>query len=112
MSATKKQKAKNIIAPLPELAVPTAVQAMKRVNRWLQSEVGMAVSVSQAFFNATNYSWHLPIHLAYGSTGPLGVIGDIYLHAATGEFLGRPNAEDLQQRATALAEAHGFMEED
>ncbi len=85
---------------------------MKLVNRWLQSEIGMAVSASQAFFNSATYCWHLPVHLAYGSTGPLGVIGDVYLHAATGEFVGRPAAKELYERAIALAKAHGFTEEE
>jgi hypothetical protein len=42
----------------------------------------------------------------------LGVIGDVYLHAVTGDFAGRLNAEELQQRAVTLAKAHGFTEEE
>lgn len=109
MIATKEQ---TVVVRLPELAVPTADRAISLVNGWLQREVGMAVSTSRAFFNPSSYCWHLPVHLAYGSTGPLGVIGDVYLHAATGDFVGRPDAEELQRRAVALAEAHGFTEED
>jgi hypothetical protein len=50
----------------------------------------------------------VPIELAYGATGPLGVVGDVYVHAATGDFAGRPNAEEFRQRAEALASAHGI----
>ncbi len=109
VSATKEQI---IQAPSPELAVPDALRAIALVNRWLQKEIGMAVSTAQARFIPASYCWHLPVHLAYGSTGPLGVIGDIYLHAATGELIGHPAAEELLQRATALAAAHGITGED
>jgi len=34
------------------------------------------------------------IELAYGSTGPLGMVGGVYLHAASGDFARRPNAEE------------------
>jgi hypothetical protein len=112
MNATKEQEEQVAVSTLPELAVPTAERAISLVNRWLQREVGMAVSTSRAFFNPASYYWHLPIHLAYGSTGPLGVIGDVYLHAVTGDFAGRLNAEELQQRAVTLAKAHGFTEEE
>ncbi|MGH9935014.1 MAG: hypothetical protein ACREAM_02140 [Blastocatellia bacterium] len=112
MNAIQEQTEQASVSTLPELAAPTAEQAISLVNRWLQREVGMAVSASRAFFNPVNYCWHLPVHLAYGSTGPLGVIGDVFLHAATGDFVGRPNAEALRQRAEALAKAHGFTEED
>ena len=58
------------------------------VNRWLHREVGMALNVENAAFNPDSYCWHLPIHLAYGSTGSLGIVADVYLHAATGALLG------------------------
>ena len=48
----------------------------------------------------------MPIELAYGITGPLGVVGDVYLQAASGAFAGHPNAEEFRQRAEALAIAH------
>lgn len=111
MQATKKQKVKAAIS-LPEPAVPNAVQARKLVNRWLQAEVGMAVSAAQPIFNMANYTWHLPIHLAYASTGPIGTIGDVYLHAGTGEFIGRPDAKELLERAIALAKSHGLVEQE
>ncbi|MCI0387368.1 MAG: hypothetical protein MOB07_01175 [Acidobacteria bacterium] len=112
MNAIQEQTEQAAVSTLPELAVPTAERAISLVNRWLQREVGLAVSTSRAFFNPVSYCWHMPVHLAYGSTGPLGVIGDVFLHAATGDFVGRPGAEELQQRAVALAKAHGFTEED
>lgn len=93
---------------LPQLAVPTAEDAIEIVNRWLHREVGMAVHATTARFDQTTYYWHLPIELAYASRGTLGIVGDVYLHAATGEFAGRPDAEDLIQRAEALAAACGI----
>jgi hypothetical protein len=97
-----------IVATLPELAVPTAERAISMVNHWLHCEVGTAVNVSRASFNSTTYCWHLPIQLAYPDTGPVGVIGDVYLHAATGEFIGLPDADELLKRTETLAYAYGI----
>jgi len=94
----------------PRLSAATEEDSIAVVNRWLHSEVGMALNVSSATFDAETFCWHLPVYLAYGSTGRLGVVGDVYLHAATGAFVGAPTPKDLQQRAAALAEAHGITE--
>lgn len=112
MNATVEQQEQVAVATSPELAVPTAERAISIVNRWLHTDVGFFIHVSRAVFNAKTYCWHLPVELAYPTTGPLGVVGDVYLQAATGQFIGRPGAEELQQRAIALAKARGFTEED
>ncbi|MEJ7699883.1 MAG: hypothetical protein WKF71_09610 [Pyrinomonadaceae bacterium] len=98
------------VSTVPQIAVATAEDAIATVNRWLHREVGMALNVSAADFNSQTFYWHLPIHLAYGELGSLAVVGDVYLHAATGEFLGSPTADELQQRADALAEKYGIAE--
>ncbi|MDH3603992.1 MAG: hypothetical protein OEU26_30670 [Candidatus Tectomicrobia bacterium] len=95
---------------LPQLAVATAEEAITLVNRWLHREVGMALNISGATFNPETFCWHLPIHLAYGATGSLGIVGDVYVQAATGVFIGAPEVTDLQHRAEALAAAHGIPE--
>jgi len=95
-------------AVTPQLTVPTAQDALARVNRWLHREIGTAVHAAMATFDPATFYWHAPIELAYGSTGPLGVVGDVYPHAASGDFAGRPNAEEFRQRAEALAAAHGI----
>ena len=92
----------------PQLAAPTADDAICIVNRWLSREVGMAVHATMANFDATTFYWHLPIELAYASTGTLGVVGDVYLHAVTGAFAGRLDAEELISRAEKLAASHGI----
>lgn len=92
----------------PRFAVPTAQEAVARVNRWLHREIGTAVHAASATFDPATFYWHLPLELAYGATGPLGVVGDVYLHAATGDFAGRPDAGELRRRAEALAAAHGI----
>lgn len=97
-------------ATTPRLAAATEEDAIAIVNCWLHSEVGLALNVSRATFDVETFCWHLPVYLAYGSTGPLGVVGDIYLHAATGTFIGAPTPTELQQRANALAEAHDITE--
>lgn len=92
----------------PHLAIATAVEAIALVNRWLHREVGMAVHSTEAHFEATTFCWHLPIELAYATHGTLGVVGDVYLHAATGTFVGRPSAAELIRRAESLAAACGI----
>jgi hypothetical protein len=96
------------VLTVPQLAVPTAHEALERVNRWLHREIGMAVHATTARFDRTTFYWHVPIELAYPSRGTLGVVGDVYLHAATGTFAGRPEAEELIRRAEALAAACGI----
>jgi hypothetical protein len=98
----------SIVLSVPQLAVPTADDAICFVNRWLSLEVGMAVHATTANFDATTFYWHLPIELAYASTGTLGVVGDIYLHAVTGVFAGRLDAEELIRRSEKLAVSHGI----
>jgi hypothetical protein len=96
------------VAVTPQFAVPTAHEAIARVNRWLHREIGIAIHAAGAAFDPVTFYWHVPIELAYGATGPLGVVGDVYIHAATGDFAGRPNTEEFRQRAEALAIAHGI----
>jgi hypothetical protein len=109
MNTTEEQ---TTVAVLPELAVPNAERAISLVNGWLQRKIGTAVHVSQATYRPATYSWHLPVLLAYPDTGPVGVIGDVFVHAVTGQFVGLPEAEELKRRALALAEARGLIETD
>jgi hypothetical protein len=94
----------------PQLSIPTANDAIGFVNRWLHDEVGVAVHVTTAAFEPETFHWHLPVELAYPNVGTLGVIGDIYLNAATCELFGPPSAEDLTKRALSLASANGIDE--
>lgn len=102
--------ARNHLPALPQFVAATEEEAIALVNRRLHREVGMALNVSSHTFNPETFCWHLPIHLAYGATGSLGIVGDVYIHAATGTFIGAPEADDLQRRAEALAAAHGIVE--
>ena len=96
------------ILVVPQLTVPTSQAAIAHVNRWLHQQVGTALHAASATFDSITFYWHVPVELAYGATGPLGQVGDVYLHAATGQFAGHPQAELFQQRAEALAAAHGI----
>lgn len=96
------------VSVTPQLTVPTAQDALSRVNRWLHREIGTAVHAATANFDPVTFYWHVSIELAYGSTGPLRTVGDVYLHAASGDFAGRPSVEDFRQRAEAVAAAHGI----
>lgn len=94
---------------VPSLAVPTASDAMSKVNGWLHRKIGFAVNVSQATFDPITYAWHLPVQLAFPDTGPVGIIGDIFLHAGTGQFVGAADAAVLRQRAEHLADSLGLL---
>ncbi len=89
----------------PKLSVSTAEEAISIVNRWLHKDVGMAVHATKAQFDSITFCWHLPIEVSFPSRGTLGTVGDAYINAATGEFAGKPEAEDLIERAEKLAEA-------
>ena len=102
--------AENQTISLPHLAIETAEDAITAVNRWLHKEVGMALNTDTATFNSKTFCWHLSINLAYGSTGKIGVVGDVYLHAGTGEFIGVPTVNELQNHADELAKAYGITE--
>ena len=96
------------VVSAPQLAVPTTHEALTLVNRWLHRDVGMAVHAIVAHFDPVTFCWHVPLELAYASHGTLGVVGDVYLHAATGAFVGRPADEELIRRAEALAAVCGI----
>jgi hypothetical protein len=93
---------------VPAFSVATATAAIAHVNRWLHQRVGTALHAASATFDPITFYWHVPVELAYGTTGPLGEVGDVYLHAATGQFAGHPAAELFRQRAEALAAAYGI----
>ena len=78
------------IAVTPTFAIPTAHEAVTRVNRWLHRDIGTAVHAASATFDPATFYWHVPIELAYGASGPLGMVGDVYVHAATGDFADGP----------------------
>lgn len=107
----KEQTEPLAVAVLPALAVPSAARAVVLGNRWLHKETGMLLHVTAATFNPITYCWHLPVRLSYPDRGTIGVIGDIYLHAASGEFVGLPDPQDLLQRAESLAAAFGLIAE-
>ena len=95
---------------MPRFAIETEEDAISTVNRWLHEEVGMALNADAAEFNPKTFCWHLSINLAYGATGRLGVVGDIYLHAGTGEFIGAPTIVELRNRVEELADVRGIVE--
>lgn len=96
------------VSVVPQLTIGTAPAAIAHVNRWLHQRVGTALHAAAATFDPITFYWHVTVELAYGTTGPLGEVGDVYLHAATGQFAGDPQAELFLQRAEVLATAHGI----
>lgn len=97
------------LALLPELNIWRADEVISRVNRWLHSRLTMFIHVSQATFDPLTYCWHLPVHLAFPSTGSIGVVGDIYLHAVSEELISIPDTATMQANALALVKLHGML---
>lgn len=98
-------------ASKPKLAVPTAKRAISLVKRRLPRKIKPAVCVSTAEFQPATFCWHLPVQLVCPDIGPIHIIGDVYLHAATGQFLGLPKAGELRCRALDRAKILGLIEE-
>jgi hypothetical protein len=86
----------------PILRLPDASTARDVVQRWLLREIGTAAYPGDATFQPESFTWHIPIWLSYAEKPQIGILADVYLHAATGIFLGRPSHEDLLNRAEAL----------
>jgi len=91
----------------PALCLPDAASAREAVRCWLLREIGTAVYPGDAKFLTESFTWHVPVWLSYAEQTRIGVLADIYLHAATGAFVGRPSREDLIHRAAALLEKMG-----
>jgi hypothetical protein len=86
----------------PSLRLPDATSAREAVGRWLIREIGTAAYPGEATFLPDGFVWHVPVWLSYAEKTQIGILADIYVHAATGIFLGRPTREDLIHRAEAL----------
>lgn len=71
----------------------------------------MLIHVSRATYDPVTYCWHLPVELAFPDTGPVGKVGDVYLHAVSGQFISSPDTATMEQQALALAKFHGLLEE-
>jgi hypothetical protein len=87
---------------IPALQLPDASSARNAVKHWLLKEIGQAVYPGDAEFIPESFTWHIPVWLSYAGQTKIAILADIYLHAATGAFIGRPSREDLIGRAEAL----------
>jgi len=112
MNDVKEQQTQIDALTVPEIAVPTAQRAITLVNRWLQKETAMLIHVTDATFNPITYCWYLPVKLSYPDRGTIGEIGDVYLNAMTGQFVGLPSPDNLMRRAEALRSEERLIERD
>lgn len=87
---------------MPLLRLPDEVSAREAVAQWLLREIGTAAYPGDATFQPESFTWHVPVWLSYAAQVRIGILADVYLHAATGIFLGRPSREDLIHRAETL----------
>jgi len=97
---TEEAKIESFATPL--LRLPDASSARETVGRWILKEIGTSAYPGEATFQPESFTWHVPIWLSYAEKTQIGILADVYLHAATGNFLGRPSRADLIHRAEAL----------
>ena len=86
----------------PLLRLPDASSAREVVGQWLLREIGTGPYPGEATFLSESFTWHVPVWLSYAEKTQIGILADVYLHATTGAFIGRPSREDLIHRAEAL----------
>lgn len=87
-------------APPPEalVALPDVDSARRLISRWLLEEVGTALYPAEITFNKEVFAWHIGLWFSTPSQPMLAFIADVYINAATGEFLGRPTRDELLHR--------------
>ena len=82
----------------PPLALPDAEAARRTVGRWLRTEIGDALYPAEALFVKDSFAWHVAIWFSTASKPLTALVADVYLSAATGDFLGKPSREQLIQQ--------------
>src|SRR5262245_51003781 len=95
----------NIVPPndaelaIPSLAIPDAETAFRIVGKWLRQEIGSsALYPAKAVFLPESFYWDVSVWYSTPTEPLRAFMADIYIHAATGAFLGRPTREELVQR--------------
>ena len=86
----------------PPLALPDAEAARRTVARWLRAEIGDALYPAEAAFVKDSFAWHVTIWFSTASKPLAALVADVYLSAATGDFLGKPSREQLSQRVEQI----------
>ena len=81
-----------------KLAVPDAESARRAVTRWLRTTVGDALYPAEPQFIEESFSWDVPVWFSTAGEPMAALAADVYVHAATGAFLGRPTREQFAER--------------
>jgi hypothetical protein len=77
-------------------------QAVATVNEWLVCHLGDRFLAGTPVHDGEADLWRVPVLYVYPNQGPLGVVGEIALDAATGELQTQPAIEEVKQRAMKL----------
>jgi hypothetical protein len=91
----------------PSLALPDAEAARRVVARWLRTEIGDALYPAEATFLEESFAWHVSVWLSTAQQPMVAWIADVYVHAATGAFLGRPTREEIVRRLDQITDSEG-----
>jgi hypothetical protein len=91
------ENAKNTQSPsdgqTPPLALPDAESARRVVGRWWLTNVGDALYPAEATFVEESFAWLVPVWFSTAAKPMIALVADVYVSAATGVFLGRPNSD-------------------
>lgn len=89
----------------PQVCI-TAVEATRRVNRFLLDEVSYLLGADQpTLVEVDGLVWRTPVILTYPDRGAVGEVGFVDVDAESGDLRITPQtAEELRRHARALAE--------
>lgn len=88
------QLARSEVAQAPPLALPNAESARRAVGRWLRTEIGDALYPAKASFVKESFVWHVSVWFSTASQPMSALVADVYLSAATGNFIRRLQAKN------------------
>ena len=98
-------KEPHALAQAPPLALPDAEAARHAVSRWLRTHIGDALYPGEAVFVKESFAWLVPVWFSTAERPMSALVADVYVHAATGAFLGRPTREEIDRRLHQIAGA-------
>jgi hypothetical protein len=99
-----KNKEPQALAQAPPLALPDAEAARHVVGQWLRTHIGDALYPGAAVFVEESFAWLVPVWFSTAERPMSALVADVYVHAATGAFLGRPTREEIVRRANQFHE--------
>ncbi len=84
----------------------TALTAQAAANHFLSETLPDRFTADQAERDQNTGIWHVPVILAYPFVGSIGQVGEILIHAETGQVVSHTTFDEMNARARKLYEDH------